>query len=311
MKGLFVRTSVPTTKVISKKMVKCSICKNDGHTAGTCDGDLITKLTEEITAFWVLGHNNSAENDAAIKHWVQNQRYKMTLVNRLWRKFQLEVWCEKGWSGITKANHERYAETRFYYPKPQTVEEFRHRIRNYVRPTEPEIDLVRILAEQDEERDEERRQNAQRNQERRAAEEARQLAQREREAADPNIIAQQNLQRGFDQVNEQMRYVQRRAMQVFKSTKKPASIQSQMDSLETDYFINDNCPICMEPQTPGNTIALDCRHTCCVSCLKQILKPQSKHCCFSCRNPITKIRFKPNITPDNFNTISKHIHSLA
>jgi len=294
--------------------MKCSICKNEGHSAPTCDDPLVSKLTEEITAFWILGHNNSAENDAAIKHWVQNQRYKMTLVNRLWRKLN-QVRSEKGWWEITMANRERYAETRFYSPQPKTVEEFRHRIRNYVRPTEPEIDMVRIRAEQNEarevERREERRLRDQRNQERRAVEEARLLAQREREAADPYIIARRNLQREFDLVNQAQIHAQAQAMRALKPTTKPPSISVQMDSLETDYFINDNCPICLEPQTPGNTIALGCRHTCCVSCLKQAMKPGGKHFCVICRNTITQIRFKPDITPDNFNIISKHNHSLA
>jgi hypothetical protein len=307
-------------------MVKCSICKNEGHSATTCDGDQVTELTEQITAFWIHGHNNSAENDEAVKHWVQNQRFKMPLVNRLWRNFQLGVYCAKRWYNIPRANRERYAETRFYSPQPKTVEEFRHRILNYVRPAEPEIDMVRVETELAEER---RQVEQRRVEERRAAEEARQLAQREREArqlaqrerearqlaqrereADPNIIAQRNLQRGFDHLNEQMRHVQHRAMQALKSTTKSASIQSQMDPLETDYFINENCPICLETQTPGNTIALGCKHTCCVSCLKQAMKPGGKHFCVICRNTITQIRFKPNITPVNFNIISTHIHSL-
>ncbi|MCS5650944.1 MAG: RING finger protein [Dehalococcoidia bacterium] len=284
-------------------------------------------MTEEITAFWVHGHNNSAENDAAIKHWVLNQRYKMTLVNRLWRKLK-QIHHEKGWWRITEANRERYAETRFYSPQPKTIEEFRHRIRNYVRPAEPEIDMVRIRAEQDTarevERREERRQAAQQNQERRDAEQARLLAQREREAADPNLIIQRNIQLQIDEgqrqfeanqrqaiyQNDLLVRVQNQALRAFKPTK-PPSISVQMDPLETAYFINENCPICLEPQTQGNTIALGCRHTCCVSCLKQAMKPGGKHFCVICRNTITQIRFKPDITPDNFNIISKHNHSLA
>ncbi len=306
---LYVRQS-KLLKVNNKKMVKCSICNNEGHSAPTCDGEQVTKLTEEITAFWILGHNNSAENDTAIKHWVQNQRYKMTLVNRLWRKFHLGVWSEKGWWEITRANRERYAETRFYSPQPKTIEEFRHRIRNYVRPTEPEIDMVRIRAEQNEAREvvrrEERRLRDQRNQ----AQQLAQREQRERDAADPNAVVRRNLQREFDRVNQAQLHAQAQAMREWVPTK-PPSISVQMDPLETAYFINDNCPICLEPQTPGNTIALGCRHTCCVSCLKQAMKPGAKHFCVICRNTITQIRFKPDITPDNFNIISKHNHSLA
>ena len=305
-------------------MVKCSICKNEGHSASTCDGEQITEWTEKIKRFWVHGRNNSAENDEAVKHWVQNQRFKMPLVNRLWRKFHSEVYCAKKWYHIPQANRERYAETRFYSPQPKTVEEFRHRILNYVRPAEPEIDMVRIETELAEARREERRLRDQRIQERQAAEEARLLAQRERDAANPNLIVQRNIQRHFEEQqrqfqanqrqanfqNEQMVRAHNQAMRAFIPTK-PPSIPTQMDSLETEYFINADCPICLEPQMPGNTIALGCRHTCCVSCLKQAMKPGGKHCCVICRNTITQIRFKPDITPDNFNIISKHIHSLG
>jgi hypothetical protein len=303
--------------------MKCSICKNEGHSATTCDGDQITELTEQIRALWILGHNNSAENDTAIKHWVQNQRFKMTLVNRLWRKLH-QIHSDKGWWQITMANRERYAETRFYSPEPKTVEEFRHRILNYVRPAEPEIDMVRIMAEQNEEREvarrEERRLRDQRDQER----QVRLLAQRERDAANPNLIVQRNIQRHFEEQqrqfqanqrqanynNEQVVRAHNQAMREWVPTK-PPSISAQMDSLETTYFINENCPICLETQTPDNTIALGCKHTCCVSCLKQAMKPGVKHFCVICRKTITQIRFKSNITPENFNIISSHVHTLG
>ena len=307
--------------------MKCSICKNEGHSATTCDGDKITELTEQIRALWILGHNNSAENDTAIKHWVQNQRFKMTLVNRLWRKLH-KIHSDKGWWQITEANHERYAETRFYSPQPKTIEEFRHRILNYVRPAEPEIDMVRIRAEQEEarevERREERRRIAQRNAQRDQAQQLAQREQRERDAANPNLIGQRNIQRHFEEQQRQFQANQRQAnynneqvvrdhnqaMREWVPTK-PPSISAQMDSLETTYFINENCPICLDPQTPENTIALGCKHTCCVSCLKQAMKPGAKHFCVICRNTITQIRFKPDITPENFNIISSHVHTLG
>ena len=302
--------------------MKCSICKNEGHSATTCDGDQITELTEQIRALWILGHNNSAENDTAIKHWVQNQRFKMTLVKRLWRKLH-QIYSDKGWWQITMANRERYAETRFYSPEPKTVEEFRHRILNYVRPADT-FNVVRIVAEQNEEREvarrEERRLRDQRDQER----QVRLLAQRERDAANPNLIVQRNIQRHFEEQqrqfqanqrqanynNEQVVRAHNQAMREWVPTK-PPSISAQMDSLETTYFINENCPICLETQTPDNTIALGCKHTCCVSCLKQAIKPGAKHFCVICRKTITQIRFKSNITPENFNIISSHVHTLG
>ena len=295
-------------------MVKCSICKNEGHSATTCDGQFVTEWTEKLTAFWIHGYNNSAENDEAVKHWVQNQRFKWPLVNRLWKNLiRSPVYRQKQWWRMQRSRviRERFAETRFIFQQPKTVEEFRQRILNYVRPAEPEIDMARVEIELEEERAARARQFQQEQQERRDAAMARQLQQRERDAANPNAVVRRNLQREFDRANEAQMRAQAQAIQALKSTTKSGSIQAQMDPLETDYFINADCPICMEPQTPGNTIALDCRHTCCVECLKRTLKPTIKNCCPSCRDPITKVRFKPDITPENFNIISTHIHSLS
>ena len=310
MIGLFVRTSIQTTQSISKKMVKCSICKNEGHSARGCDGQFVTEWTEKLTAFWIHGHNNSAENDEAVKHWIQNARFGKPAMNRLYSKLK-QIAVQKQWWRVAQVSRDRYAETRFIFAQPNSINAFRDLILNYVRPAEPEIDMVRIRAELAEERARNMRRYQQEQQERRDAEMARQLQQRERDAANPNAVARRNLQREFARANEAQVRAQAQAIQALKSTTNSVSIPAQMDPLETAYFINENCPICLEPQTPGNTIALGCKHTCCVSCLKQAMKPGAKHFCVICRNTITQIRFKPDITPDNFNIISKHNHSLA
>jgi len=295
-------------------MVKCSICKIDGHSAPRCDGALIVEWTEKIKRFWLYGHNNSAENDIAVKEWARTARINMPLINRIWSKLR-DTFRENRWSHIAPPNIDRFAQIKFFKKCPNNYPAVRLHIENYVRPTEQEH-IAEALAEQavilNRGRNERQAQHRRAEQERADALMAERLARRQREAVeDPNAQVRRNLQRDFDRANAVVRNAQVQAIQALKVKKSGHSIQSQMDTLDQVYFMNADCPICMEPQTPGNTIALDCRHTCCVECLKRTLKPAIKNCCPSCRDPITKIRFKPDITPENFNTISSHIHSLS
>lgn len=293
----------------------CSICREAGHNASHCNGQFITEWTENIKRFWIYGHNNSVENDEAVKVWARTFRFTRPIINRLWTKIR-EVSYEKRWCRLNQVDRERFIQIKFYQNQPRTVDAFKNLIANYVRPAEQEpiaeafAAAAVVIAER---RQQQRQEIAERQRQGQELENrilAERIAQRQGEAVeDPNAHVRRNLQREFDRVNAAARNVQAQAIQALKP-KKMASIQAQMDPLETVYFINDDCPICMEPQTAGNTIALDCRHTCCIGCLKRTLKPQVEHRCPSCREKITKIRFKPDISPEHFNTISSHIHSL-
>ena len=251
----------------------------------------------------------------AVKEWARNARFKMPLVNRLWEHLR-GVHFRKQWYRLSQEDINRFAQTRFYDKRPKTVAEFKERIANYVRPVEQE-EIEEVLADIDrqaqERRDrirrdrEERRRLHQERQDRLLAE---RVAQRQREAEDPDLQARRAVQREFDQLYAQVRNAQARADNALQAKKKSTPIETHMDPLDTDYFINADCPICMDAQTPANTIALNCRHTCCANCLKQTLKPTKKNQCFTCRVEITQIRFKPDIAPEHFNTISSHVHSL-
>lgn len=294
----------------------CSICNQAGHNALNCNGELITEWNEKVTRFWIHGHDNSEENDAIVKEWARTTRFKMPFINRLWEHLR-GVHFRKQWYRLSQEDINRFAQTRFYDKRPKTVAEFKERIANYVRPVEQE-EIGEVLADMDrqaqERRDrirrdrEERRRLHQERQDRLLAE---RVAQRQREAEDPDLQARRAVEREFDQLYRQVRHAQARADNALRAKKKSISIQTLMDPLDTGYFMNDDCPICMEPQTPANTIALNCRHTCCANCLKQTLKPTKKNQCFTCRVEITQIRFKPDIAPEHFNTISSHVHSLT
>lgn len=284
-------------------MTKCSICKVEGHRSTDCNGVFITEWTEKLKRYWMFGYHNSVENDEEVKLWAQNYRFTMPIINRLFEKLRN---CARvnGWFRIYTTYRDQYAEMKFIMNIPGTILNCRAQIGGYVRPTERQIDINAIIAAQDHERAEIYRV-------RREVQEREEILDRQRIAADPNILVRRNLQNEFNRANDALQHAQANAIRHLSSHNK-RSIQYQMDTTEQAYFVNDDCPICMEPQTPGDTIAIDCRHTFCVKCLKRVIPGvyNTIHNCPCCRCPITKIRFKPTITPDNFNTISTYLHNL-
>ena len=256
-------------------MVRCSICKETGHSANNCNGQFITEWTENIKRFWIYGHNNSVENDEAVKEWARTFRLTIPIINRLWANVG-ETMREKKW---WKVNSRNFVQTRFYYIYPSlTIADFRERIINYVRPTEEEP-IAEALAELERVEDEERMRR---------------------------MILRQVAHDGWQRQREQERERQRTLCK---------QIQWKMDPLELKYFENTDCQVCMESLTSDNTVALDCRHTCCVVCLKQILYFQNRYFntlkCPTCRADIKTIHFKSTISSENFNTISAQINSLV
>ena len=110
----------------------CSICKEHGHNAKNCNGQFITEWTENIKRFWIYGHNNSVENDEAVKEWARTSRdIKMPLVNRLWEKIR-GVNHEKRWWYLSQVDRERFVQTKFILNTPSTVTLFRERIATYI-----------------------------------------------------------------------------------------------------------------------------------------------------------------------------------
>lgn len=292
------------------KMTRCSICNVEGHRSPHCNGVFITEWTEKLKRYWIFGHHNSVENDEEVKLWARNYRFTKPIINRLFDCLR-KCMRENRWVRINITDREQYTEMRFILNTPTTILRTRVRIEDYVRPTELQIDINAIIAAQDNERAERNRIRLVQQQERLVEVQRAREVERQRIAADPNILVRRNLQREFDRANVIMRRAQAHVQQAFTPRSNPSLIQIHMDTTEQAYFVNDDCPICMEQQTPDNTIAVDCGHTFCVTCLKQTMQGGGvQHCCPSCRNPITKLRFKPTITPDNFNIISTHVLNL-
>ena len=295
----------------------CSICREAGHNASRCESQFVREWTEKIKRFWIYGYNNSVENDQEVKEWTRTSRLTMPKINRLWEKLR-DVNMQQRWWRLHDTDRQRFVQTRFYQNRPRSVPEFKNRIANYVRPTEQEP-IADVLAEYDRRQRERRERNQREQQERqRLAQEqqSRLLAERQERRRlealeDPNAQVRRNIQYDFERANHLLQRAQAQAIQALKPKRKSAYIQTKMDTLETEYFEITDCQICLEELIPGNTIALNCGHTCCVGCLKQLLKPGIKHSCPSCRENITLLRFKSTISPDNFNTISTHIHTLV
>ena len=299
-------------------MVRCSICKETGHSANNCNGQFIKEWTENIKRFWIYGHNNSVENDEAVKEWARTFRLTMPIINRLWANVG-NIYIEKEWF---KVDYRNFVQTRFYHLiSSLTIADFRERIINYVRPTEEEpiaealVELERVEQEERmrrmilrqvarDERERELEQEREQEQEERMRRMIlRQVAYDEREREEEEQKRQQ-VQR------ELTRWLER-ALEEDRQRILSKQIKWKMDPLELKYFESTDCPVCMESLTSDKTVALDCRHTCCVVCLKQILKVSDKHNCPTCRADIKSIHFKSTISSENFNTISAQINSLV
>lgn len=295
----------------------CSICKQAGHNASNCNGPFIREWTENIKRFWIYGYNNSIENDEAVKEWARTFRLTRPIINRLWVKLR-EINYQKQWWRLSDEVKEQFVQTKFALPRfrGMNISDFRAHIANYVRPAEQEpiaealAELNRIIEERRQRLRQEREEPARLLQERRDRVVAESIARRQREAVeDPNAQVRRNLQQDFERAHQMFRRVEAQAIQALKP--KRQVIQCKMDPLETEYFENTDCPICLEALPPENTVALDCRHICCVDCLKQTLKISNKRTCPTCRADIKTVRFKSTISPDNFNTISAQINSLV
>ena len=311
-------------------MVRCSICKETGHSANNCNGQFITEWTENIKRFWIYGHNNSVENDEAVKEWARTFRLTIPIINRLWANLGF-IYFEKNWCKVISSS---FVQTRFYHlTSPLTIADFRERIINYVRPTEEPIAEAIVELERVEEEDREReleermrrrilRQVAYDERERELEQEREREQEREQEQEERmrRMILRQVAydEREREEEEEKRQQVQRelerlleRALEEDRQRILSKQIKWKMDPLELKYFESTDCPVCMESLTSDKTVALDCRHTCCVVCLKQILKVSNKHNCPTCRADIKSIHFKSTISSENFNTISAQINSLV
>jgi hypothetical protein len=96
-----------------------------------------------------------------------------------------------------------------------------------------------------------------------------------------------------------------RARRSFENQVKPR-IKFQMDSMASDYMSIETCACCLEDLSTVNTVALACKHAFCSACTGEFIN-KCNGTCPSCRESITEVRFKPNILPENFNSLVSSI----
>lgn len=90
----------------------------------------------------------------------------------------------------------------------------------------------------------------------------------------------------------------------------PVKIRLLMDDIETKYYHESDCVICMEPMNNKNMVAYNCKHTFCATCVKQHIAKHSGQCCPICRARVENICFKSDLSSINFNILSEHISNL-
>jgi hypothetical protein len=88
-------------------------------------------------------------------------------------------------------------------------------------------------------------------------------------------------------------------------------IRMVMDDMETKYYHESDCVICMEPINNKNMVAYNCKHPFCATCVKTHVSKHACPTCPICRARVEKICFKSELTPAYFNLLSENITNLA
>lgn len=95
----------------------------------------------------------------------------------------------------------------------------------------------------------------------------------------------------------------------FNQNLQPINMVSfQLDDVHTQYFHHGKCPVCIERIDDTNSFAFSCLHAFCSRCVGELFQ-RFHNKCPSCREDITRVRFKSNILPEHFNLLSQILSS--
>ena len=264
----------------------CSICRQNGHQSSSCNSDILQQSVARIKAYWLGDNMILGWTDEVIRNWATTERIGLPHWRRIWRMLQVE-WHTRRWGRIPHVEQADNPVLSFFRPEPRSVDEFKRRIRNYVRPVElpvapprpapipvPPRPLNRPLPV---------------------------MQDPQAPNIDRDIL---HLRRHMEGAIAIHRRLCRDAKSRHDNQNKIGLVMDAPDS--ADYFVDPTCPICMEDISPQTVLAFGCKHTLCGNCTVESLKKQNI-CCPVCRSPVTEVRFRPTTTPETFNKISAHL----
>ena len=256
----------------------CSICNQGGHSAPSCNSDVLKQSIARIKAYWLGENMPEGWTDVRIKNWATTERIGLPFWRRIWASLDNEI-HRRGWWRIPHAERQQNPVFTFLRPRPQTVQEFVGRIRHYERPAELPVAVP-------------------------PRPDPRPLPRPQQ----PEFNVEREMRFLHNQVDQALLLHRRRINQGFQQQQaNRKKIGLVMDTTESDdYFVDPSCPICMEDITPQTVLAFGCKHTLCGNCTVQAIQKTNVGCPV-CRAPIEQVRFKPNTAPETFNKVSEHL----
>ena len=113
----------------------CSICRQNGHQASSCNSDILQQSVARIKAYWLGENMILGWTDAVIKNWATTERIGLPHWRRIWSMLDVEF-RNRGWLRIPLAERQGNRVLEFVRPYPRGCFTFKERIQNYVRPAQ-------------------------------------------------------------------------------------------------------------------------------------------------------------------------------
>ena len=276
----------------------CSIC-NGQHSAPRCNSDTLQQSVARIKAYWLGENMPEGWTDELVKNWATTERIGLPHWRRIWRMLQVE-WHTRRWGRIPHPN-EINPVLSFFRPKPRSVDEFKRRIRDYVRPVELPVAPPRPAP-----RPVPPRPAPPRPAPRPLPPQAAVAGGIMAPPINLDVDAEVRLLRR--QMEDALGMHRRRMNRQLQEQQKQINrkIGLVMDTPDEANFFDPVCAICMEGVTPETVLAFGCKHTFCGNCAIETIK-KTNFGCPTCRANISEIHFKPSTDRETFNKLSTHL----
>ena len=284
----------------------CSICREVGHSAPTCNSELLRQSIARMKAYWLGENMPEGWTDERVKEWAESERKGLPYWRRMWKVLGGEYYQRRRWHGIPDIRDNPLV--KFIRDVPRSVPAFKDRVRTYVRPpgelpvAPPRRVPVPI----------------------RVPVPVPVPVPRRVPVPVPVLgiappVVPRNLQPQIPNIDGEIRHLRRQMEDAIVVHRRRMVLHMQdiraredkkvdvvMDALDAaQYFMDPTCPICMTDVTPETVLALGCRHTFCGDCTVESISRTVG--CPICRVPVTQIRFRPTTARDTFNKLSGHL----